>query len=344
MFTAPPPTPVRRRRTALAGITALAATVAIGAALSAPAAATTAPGDEAAAEPGSWPRTIVHELGETVIDEQPERIVSTSITITGTLLAIDAPIVASAATVVSPGFSDEQGFFAQWGDVAAERDVAVLYPDLEFDLEAVIAADPDLIVISTTGADTTADAYDLLSEIAPTVAYNYGRQSWQDLAVGLGIVTGLEEQAQAAIDDYDAYVADAAAAITLPDPATATLVVYNGPENDSAIAKVGGAHADVLGALGFEVLDADEELDTSEQNRQDFAFVSYENLSRAISGETVFIVNGDESTAANFLAADVLANLSAVQNERVHALGLTSFRIDNYSARAIVDDVVGVYG
>lgn len=347
MFSTAPSTGTRRRA-ARGGVAALAL-AATGLLAAGTAAATTVPADDTtdtatAVEPGTWPRTVVHELGETVIEEQPQRIVATSITITGTLLAIDAPVVASAATGVRAGFTDDNGFFIQWADVAAERGVEVLYPDLEFDLEAVIAADPDLIVISTTGADTTAEGYDILSEIAPTVAYNYGSQSWQDLAVELGIATGLEAEAQAAIDDFDAYVADAAAAITLPDPATASLVVYNGPENDSAVAKVGSAHGLVFTALGFDVVDADAELDTSQQVRQDFAFVSYENLSRAVGGDTVFIVNGDDDTAADFLAADVLANLTAVQNEAVHALGIHSFRVDNYSARDIVDTVVSIFG
>ena len=47
---------------------------------------------------GEWPRTITHEMGETVLEAKPERIVSTSLSVTGTLLAIDAPVVATAAT------------------------------------------------------------------------------------------------------------------------------------------------------------------------------------------------------------------------------------------------------
>ena len=44
----------------------------------------------------------------------PQRIVSTSVTITGTLLAIDAPVVASGATSPNPLVADKQGFFTQW--------------------------------------------------------------------------------------------------------------------------------------------------------------------------------------------------------------------------------------
>ncbi|GMA34949.1 hypothetical protein [Demequina litorisediminis] len=128
-------------------------------------AATTA-GAEAAAveetpsEEAAFPRTITHELGETVIEEQPERVVTTALTVTGNLLAIGAPVVASAASTPDEGLTDDLGFFAQWADVAAQEGVEVLYPNLEFDIEAVIAADPDLIIASTTGADAAADYYD----------------------------------------------------------------------------------------------------------------------------------------------------------------------------------------
>ncbi|WP_228393394.1 hypothetical protein [Ornithinicoccus hortensis] len=76
---------------------------------------------------GEWPRTIEHESGTTEIPEEPTVVVSTSITLTGTLLAIDAPVSASAATGTGP-LTDDQGFFAQWADVADERGVEVLYP------------------------------------------------------------------------------------------------------------------------------------------------------------------------------------------------------------------------
>lgn len=291
---------------------------------------------------GAWPRTIEHELGETVIDAQPEDIVATSVTLAGTLLAIDAPLTATAATTPS-SITDDKGLFAQWADVADERGVEVLYDALELDLESVIAADPDLIVISTTGADATADAYDQLSEIAPTIAINYADKSWQDVAALLGEATGLEDQAAATVTGYDEQVAEAAAAITVPD-GDVNAVVYNGTENDTAFAKVGGAHADVLEALGFTVAEAPADLDTSETARADFSFLSIENAVAALTADTVFLVSGDEETAESLLSEPLFANAPAVTAEAVYPLGQTSFRVDYYSALEIVDAVVADFG
>ncbi len=71
-------------------------------------------------------------------EPKPARIVSTTPSVTGILLAMDAPLVASAATTPSR-LTDAKGFFSQWAKVADQRGVEVLYRNLRFDIEAVIA-------------------------------------------------------------------------------------------------------------------------------------------------------------------------------------------------------------
>lgn len=287
---------------------------------------------------GTWPRTIEHEAGTTEITEQPLTIVSTSITLTGTLLAIDAPVVASAATSVSP-ITDENGFFSQWADVAAERGVEVLYPDLTLDLEAIEVAEPDLIIGSTIGADSTADAYDQLSEIAPTVMLDYGSSTWEELAVVLGEATGLDEQASTVVSDYDAWVAEQAAAMTLPEqPVTA--MTYNGADG-GGVFSAASSQADVLTDLGFEYVEAPADL--ADEARSDVSFVTAENLPAALEQvQTLFIVSSDDVQPV--LDDALLAIQPAVANDNVVALGQTSFRIDYYSATDMVELLVAEYG
>ena len=291
----------------------------------------------ASAESGTWPRTVTHELGTTEIPSQPQNIVSTSLTITGTLLAIDAPVTASAAT--SPGNgSDENGFFDQWSDVAADRGLEVLYPDLEIDIESIIAAEPDLIVVSTSGADSAAASYEALQDIAPTVVYNYGDKTWQDLAAQLGEATGLEANAESAADEFDERVQEVAEKITVPEGDT-NVIVYNGPEFQTAFAKPAGSHGTLLTSLGFNVVGAPDELDGSETVRQDFAFLSLENTTTALTAPTVFIVSGDDENKDMLLNTEVLANAPAVASAAVYPLGDASFRIDYYSGLQIVDEI-----
>lgn len=123
---------------------------------------------------GEWPRTFTNADGSTTeIPAQPERIVSTTVSTTGTLLAFDAPVIASAT-------AGNGEFFAQWDDVADERGVENLWAAGEVDLEAVYSFDPDLIVVSISGADSLADNVDELGEIAPTIVIDYGGQTWQE--------------------------------------------------------------------------------------------------------------------------------------------------------------------
>jgi iron complex transport system substrate-binding protein len=61
-----------------------------------------------------WPRSIMTREGLLTLDKQPSRIVSTSVTLSGTLLAINAPLVASGATMANTSGAAEQGFMRQW--------------------------------------------------------------------------------------------------------------------------------------------------------------------------------------------------------------------------------------
>ena len=69
-------------------------------------------------------------------------------------------------------------------------------------------------------------------------------------------------------------------------------------------------------------------------------FVSYENLSRAVTGESVFLIKAGEDDISKFTGDETLANLPAVTSDKVYYLGETSFRIDFYSGKLAVDAVV----
>lgn len=291
---------------------------------------------ESAAATAQWPRTIVHEAGETVIDAKPENIVSTSLSVTGTLLAIDAPVTSTSVSTARSGTADENGFFTQWADVAVERGVEPLYTIGELDLEAVIAEDPDLIVVSTSGADSVLDQYDALSEIAPTIVVNYGDQTWQDLAEELGEATGLEEKAASVVEEFDASVAETAEAMAIEAGTTASIVSFNAGDV-SPVGKSTGPHSQLVTALGFTVVDPDEQFDTSTQKREDFAFTSYEGLSASVTGDYTFLISSTEATVEAFTGDPTLANLPSVQAGQVYSMGPESFRLDYFSASDIID-------
>ena len=127
-----------------------------------------------------WPRQVTDSRGTHTLEHKPQRIVSTSVTLTGSLLAIDAPVIASGATTPNNRIGDAQGFLRQWSEVAKERKLSRLYIG-EPSAEAVAAQMPDLILVSATGGDSALALYDQLSTIAPTLIINYDDKSWQSL-------------------------------------------------------------------------------------------------------------------------------------------------------------------
>lgn len=291
----------------------------------------------------SWPRTIEHEAGTTELAAQPTRIVSTSPSITGSLLAIDAPLVASAAAPKT-ALTDENGFFSQWSDVAAENGVEVLYADLELDLDAIELFEPDLIIGSANGKDVVLDAYDQLDEIADTVLLDYGVQSWQDLMVELGTVTGLEEEAEETIAEYDEWVDEQAARMEVPEQPT-TALSYLGADGAWAFGD-SSPQADLLTSLGFDYRPlAAEHLTEQSSGGEGVDIVTSENLPFALDGSrSVFIVPlSDEDSVSTFVSDPLLANQEAVAEDHVYSLGAASFRLDYYSAKITVEHIVSTF-
>lgn len=298
-------------------------------------------GDAAEGESdGTWPRTITHDAGETEIPEEPQNVVSTSVTLTGSLLAIDAPLTATAAAGVTP-LTDDQGFFMQWAEVAEEKGVETLYPDLDLDLEAVELAEPDLIVASSIGADNTLEAYDQLSEIAPTIMIDYGTHDWRDVMGQLGEAVGHEAEAEAALTEFDEWVAGEAEKIT-PVDGPVTALSYNGPD-PSMVFTENSSQAEILNALGFEYAEPAEELVA--QDRSDALGITPENLPAALGDmSALFMVSIERDGVEGIKTEPLLKNAKAVADDTVVPAGTTSFRIDPYSARLMVEAVVEAFG
>lgn len=158
------------------------------------------------AQAADWPRQISADGSQVTLPAKPQRIVSTSVTLTGSLLAIGAPVVASGATSPNNRFADDQGFLRQWGAVARQRDVKRLYIG-EANAEAVAAEAPDLILVSAAGNDSALRLVEQLKAIAPVLVVGYDNRSWQQVVELLGQATGREDAARKVVGDFDRRVA-----------------------------------------------------------------------------------------------------------------------------------------
>nr|WP_325249030.1 Fe2+-enterobactin ABC transporter substrate-binding protein [Amylibacter sp.] len=295
----------------------------------------------ATAQTADWPRTILHETGDLVLNTPPQRIVSTSPSLTGTLLAIKAPLVATA-TAMGGRLTDTTGFFNQWAKVAQDQGVIPLYTDLEFDIESLILSDPDLVIASATGGDSILPFVPELESLGyPVLVLDYSVNAWEDLARKLGQATDRTAEAEAVIADFTRQAEQARTHITRPE-GTVSIVSYNF-FGTYGVSKPQSTQARVLLEMGFTVTGLPAAMGPLVTRSREFDFVSHENLPASITGDSIFLLAADAADVKTFVADPVLANLPAVKQGRVYPLGPSSFRVDYYSGLEMIDAVTGLF-
>ncbi|HEM8291088.1 MULTISPECIES: Fe2+-enterobactin ABC transporter substrate-binding protein [Providencia] len=284
------------------------------------------------ADSQSWPRTFTSVDGSMVeIKSKPTRILSASVSITGTLLAIDAPVIASSTTANGQ-------FFAQWDAIAKQKGVEKLWSAGSVDLEMAYAVAPDLIVVSINGGDTVYPQVSQLQQIAPTIVLDYGKQGWESLALQLGQATGQEKAATDLLEGFDKFIEESKSQLQLPD-GEANIIAYFGPGTVNPVSLKTSPHAILLQQLGFSIESAPSEWQPKDKPVSDFVWAQYEHLTQ-LNAPTTFLLRGTDKEAQNFMADPILANLNAVKNKQVYGLGANSFRVDYYSAQEIINDIV----
>jgi ABC-type Fe2+-enterobactin transport system substrate-binding protein len=283
-------------------------------------------------------RAVQHDAGTSQVPLAPKRVVSVSVTLTGHLLALDAPLIASQGTPPS-AIVDSNGFFTQWADVAVKRGVQVAYQGFEPALEKIAALKPDLIVGSGSGADDSSKVYDQLAKIAPTLIFRYDQLSWQELSTKIGTALGLD--AGKVIGAYDARVAEVKAKIK--PPAQEAVLLRVNPTELPIFTPV-SAQGRLLTSLGLKVRELPEGMAaTAVQGeggqRSDIVPIATENLTKAFGDGSLFFVSHTAEEIAAAQTKPLWKDLPAVKEKRVYDLGLDSFRLDYYSAGNIVNRV-----
>lgn len=142
-------------------------------------------------------KRVKHELGETEIPLEPKRIVSINmediLVNLGTELVLATPI-------------QRQDYL---NSTLEKAGVEIAEYTGEINFEAVIEANPDLIIASTALAT---EVYEKLEKIAPTIAYN--RTNWRDSIVQIGEALNKEEIANEIVASQAKKVAEQKASIT----------------------------------------------------------------------------------------------------------------------------------
>lgn len=284
-----------------------------------------------------WPRQITDSKGVHTLTSRPLRIVSTSVTLTGSLLAIDAPVIASGTTRPANKVADAHGFLRQWGNIAVERQVFPI-PAGEPNPELIAARHPDLILVSATGGDSALAAYEKLSAIAPTLVINYDDKSWQQLLTQLGEITGREAQAAARISQFASQLAKVKGTIVLP-PQPVTAMVWNPQSSEANIWTPVSAQGQLLQQIGFTltVPTIAERAANAMGKRRDIIPLAGENLITGLTGKSFLLFSSGEADVRSLLDNPLLAHLDAVRDKHVWAMGDDTFRLDYYSASHLLE-------
>jgi iron complex transport system substrate-binding protein len=161
-------------------------------------------GGDAAAEAPGLPVTIRHAFGRTTVAAAPQRVV------TWGWGSADAAIALGVVPVAIPFQDyggDAQGVLPWIRQALEQRGAeipAVLPAGEEPPYEEIAAARPDLILAPYSGI--TREQYELLSRIAPTVAYpgEPWATPWRDTITITGRALGREQAARELLDGIDA--------------------------------------------------------------------------------------------------------------------------------------------
>ncbi|GAB4130828.1 MAG: hypothetical protein OHK0050_45010 [Roseiflexaceae bacterium] len=163
-----------------------------------------------AAPTAAFPVTIAHKYGSTTIEARPQRIVTVGLTDHDALLALGVVPVGT-----TEWFGGYPGAVWPWAQDRLGGAVPELVGDASGpNFEKIAALKPDLILALFSGV--TKEQYDLLAQIAPTVAQpgnyvDYGIP-WQEVTTTVGKVLGEQSKADALVAEVEQQFATARAA------------------------------------------------------------------------------------------------------------------------------------
>lgn len=159
----------------------------------------------------TYPIKIKHAFGETVIESKPERVVTVQWGNHDVALALEVvPVGFSAANY---GVQDDSGLLpwtAEKLDELGEHDPNVFQDTDGLDFEAISDANPDVILAAYSGI--TQEDFDILSQIAPVVAYPDApwATTWRDQVILNSTGMGMKAEGEQLIKDTEKLIEEAA--------------------------------------------------------------------------------------------------------------------------------------
>ncbi|MEX1079074.1 MAG: iron-siderophore ABC transporter substrate-binding protein [Homoserinimonas sp.] len=268
--------------------------------------------DDATDEPagsGVFPVTMEHAFGQTKIPSEPQRVVALGWGSADAAIAMGVIPVGMEAQAYGGDENGVQPWTAEaLEEVGAETPILIPSSNEAPAYEQIAEAAPDLILAVYSGI--TEEQYELLSEIAPTVAYADAPWTtpWRDVVTTVGEALGRFEEAQSVLDGVDAVLAEKASEV--PELAGKTVAVVWDVSGTFYVYKPADSRVSFLFDLGLENAPSVDELSNGESP---FYFtLSYEELDKLESDIVVAFANTQEE-AGTFLAQSYAQTIPAVK-------------------------------
>lgn len=262
---------------------------------------------------GAFPVSVAHAFGETEIDAAPERVVTLGWGSTDAAIALGVVPVGMEAQSYG---GDENGVLPWVAEALDEQgaETPAIIPSTveEPAYEQIAEQAPDLILAVYSGI--TEEQYDLLSEIAPTVAYPDAPWAtpWTEVVTTVGTALGKTAEADTVLDEIAGITAEQAEAH--PELAGKTVAAVADSGGKFYVYKAADSRVDFLFDLGLVDAPAVEELATGDSSF--YYELSYEELDK-LDSDILVSYSDTQEAADTFLNSSYAQTIPAVANGAV---------------------------
>ncbi|WP_346016080.1 iron-siderophore ABC transporter substrate-binding protein [Nodularia sp. LEGE 04288] len=273
-------------------------------------------------------KIIKHPLGESCIPFQPQRIIALDETSMEALLALDLKPIATAQPNIAGSMIPKLGKKAEG--------IVSLGKDGQPNLEKIVQLNPDLIL----GFSLSAEQYQIFSQIAPTVTFDYIQSGWQDALLRIAETTGKTEKAQKLLEHYQQRVEKLRTFVNhnLKGKTVSISRFYAGNQFTEFRTKY-SFPGSLITEVEIPLPEIQNQLTTNEN--QPLVSVSLERID-LINADILFIVldPGAEENFQKYQNSPLWQNLQAVKSQKIYTVDSSYWIFGNIlSANAILDDL-----
>ena len=268
----------------------------------------------------TFPITMKHAYGETVINAKPEKVVTLDWNNADAVLALGIVPVGTARANWGP--VTDKGLLpwteAKFKELGTEN--PNVFNDLEgYDYEAIAGAKPDIIVAPYSGMDEK--AYKRLSEIAPTLPFKETawKTTWREQTVEAAEALGMKTEGEKLVADTDNFIKETLAKYPNLTGKSVALCYINAADlSNFSVYRTADPRGAYLTDLGFTF---PEKIEAQAQDKNAFYVqISAELAVESLSNTDIIITYGDDKTIAALQKDAIFSKVPAVKEGRVVVL------------------------